>query len=337
MNLSPPSPQEIESHVQSALSAIAPSIEPGAAHIDNLQRLSGGATQEIWSFNVLGPKLRKRKILRRAPGGSSISTVGIGLDVEARLVSAAGAAGTPTPRVDHILTPADNLGSGFIMEFVEGETLGGRIVRSDRFESARQKLAFDCGAILARIHSLDSTQFPTLQHHTPAELVRQWRDIYRAGTVVRPVFELAFRWLAEHAPTSPAKPSLVHGDFRNGNLMIDENGVRAVLDWELAHLGDPMEDLGWMCVNSWRFGQIDKPVGGFGHYDELFAGYEQASGSKLDRSILRWWETLGSIRWGVICAGGLEGFRTTDPSVERALIARRASETEIDLLRLVQD
>jgi aminoglycoside phosphotransferase (APT) family kinase protein len=337
MTLSTASPQDIEAQVRSSLSSLAPAIAQGATGIDNLQRLSGGATQEIWQFDVCGPGLQERKILRRAPGGTIVSAGSIGLDIEARLVSAAGAAGTPTPQVDHILTPEDGLGSGFIMEFVEGETLGGRIVRSDRFAAARQTLAHQCGATLARIHTLDPDQFPTLPRHSPAELVGHWREAYRAGSVVRPVFELAFRWLAEHAPPPPLRPSLVHGDFRNGNLMIGEDGIRAVLDWELAHVGDPMEDLGWICVNSWRFGEIGKPVGGFGQYDDLFAGYEQASGTAADRSALRWWEMLGTIRWGVICAGGLAGFRSVDPSVERALIARRASETEIDLLRLLQD
>ena len=82
----------------------------------------------------------------------------------------------------------------------------------------------------------------------------------------------------------------MHGDFRHGNLIIGPDGVRAVLDWELAHLGDPMEDLGWICVNSWRFGEIDKPVGGFGTREELFAGYE-AAGRRVDPERV---EILGS-------------------------------------------
>ncbi len=128
----------------------------------------------------------------------------------------------------------------------------------------------------------------------------------------------------------------MHGDFRHGNLMIGPDGIRAVLDWELAHLGDPMEDLGWICVNSWRFGVIDKPVGGFGTYEELFSGYEAASGIAVDAARVKFWEVMGTLRWGVMCVGMMQRFRLgPDHSMERAMIGRRSSETEIDLLRLL--
>ena len=127
----------------------------------------------------------------------------------------------------------------------------------------------------------------------------------------------------------------MHGDFRHGNLIIGPDGVRAVLDWELAHLGDPMEDLGWICVNSWRFGEIDKPVGGFGSREELFAGYEEA-GRKVDPARVMFWEVMGTLRWGMMCCGMMQRFRIgPDHSMERAMIGRRSSETEIDLLRLL--
>ena len=127
----------------------------------------------------------------------------------------------------------------------------------------------------------------------------------------------------------------MHGDFRHGNLIIGPDGVRAVLDWELAHTGDPMEDLGWICVNSWRFGEIDKPVGGFGTREELFAGYE-AAGRRVDPDRVKFWEVMGTLRWGVMCCGMMQRFRTgPEHSMERAMIGRRSSETEIDLLRLL--
>ena len=150
------------------------------------------------------------------------------------------------------------------------------------------------------------------------------------------MFDLAFRWLEERAGTMSAEPTLVHGDFRNGNLMVGPDGVRAVLDWELAHRGDPMEDLGWISVNSWRFGEIDRPVGGFGSREELFAGYEAAGGARVDPERVRFWEVLGTLKWGIMCAGMATSFASgADRSIERGTIGRRASETEIDLLRLL--
>lgn len=306
---------------------------PGAT-VANIERLSGGATQEIWRFDVVNGSDMRPFILRRAAGTMSADTTA-GLAVEARLMQAAAARGVPVPSVAHVLLPGDGLGNGFIMDFVEGETLGGRIVRLPALAPARAMLARQCGTILAQIHAIDPDGFRSLARLAPVELLDQWLTQYRDTGQARPVFELAFRWLAERCPSPPERPCLVHGDFRNGNLMVGPEGVRAVLDWELAHVGDPIEDLGWLCVNAWRFGRIDKPVGGFGDESDLHAGYEAKQGPGVDRARLRWWEIAGTLRWGVMCAGMTGMFRTTDPSVERGMIARRTSETEIDLLRLL--
>lgn len=170
---------------------------------------------------------------------------------------------------------------------------------------------------------------------TAAREIAELERDYRGFDWPRPVFELALRWLRDHDPGSSREVTLVHGDFRHGNLIIGPDGVRAVLDWELAHTGDPMEDLGWVCVNSWRFGEIDKPVGGFGTREELFAGYESAGG-RVDPIRVKFWEVMGTLRWGVMCCGMMQRFRLTpEHSIERAMIGRRASETEVDLLRLL--
>jgi aminoglycoside phosphotransferase (APT) family kinase protein len=166
------------------------------------------------------------------------------------------------------------------------------------------------------------------------EIAQMGRE-YRGFNWPRPVFELALRWLDRNDPGPSREVTLVHGDFRHGNLIIGTDGVRAVLDWELAHLGDPMEDLGWICVNSWRFGEIDKPVGGFGSREDLFAGYAEG-GRTVDPDRVKFWEVMGTLRWGVMCCGMMQRFRMgPDHSMERAMIGRRASETEIDLLRLL--
>ena len=142
-------------------------------------------------------------------------------------------------------------------------------------------------------------------------------------------------WLKQHDPGPSREITRVHGDFRHGNLIIGNDGVRAVLDWEIAHLGDPMEDLGWICTNSWRFGEIDKPVGGFGSREDLFAGYEEA-GRKVYPDRVMFWEVMGSLRWGIMCGRMMQRFRNApDHPMEQAVIGRRPSETEIDLLRLL--
>ncbi len=308
----------------------------GGTGVTGVARLSAGASQEIWRFDIVGAHGEpKPAVLRRAPEGGRLSDQAVGLAIEAALIGAAANQGVPVPPVLHVLEPDDGVGAGFVMSFVEGETLGGRVARSEALRAVRPRLARQCGEILARIHRIDPGAFPSLRRLDPADQIAAAREAHRASGWPRPVFELAFRWLEANCPPPPTRPRVVHGDFRNGNLMVGPDGVRAVLDWEIAFVGDPMADLGWICAAPWRFGVIDRPVGGFGEREDLWAGYEAESGEPVDRAHAFWWEVFGSIRWGVMCGGMAEAFRTVDSSVERAVIARRASENEIDLLRLL--
>jgi aminoglycoside phosphotransferase (APT) family kinase protein len=309
---------------------------PGATGVVGAAKLSGGASQETWSFDIVHPNGNIGAILRRAPQGTGAApTRAAGLQAESRLMQLAYDAGLPSPRVLHVLEPQEELGTGFVMARVEGETIPRKILRDEQFAQARPKLARQLGHVLAGIHAIDMQQLPELRAMTPAKEIAELERDYRSFDWPRPVFELALRWLRERDPGPSDQVTLVHGDFRHGNLIIGPDGVRAVLDWELAHLGDPMEDLGWICVNSWRFGVIDKPVGGFGSREELFAGYQEA-GRRVDPARVTFWEVMGTLRWGVMCCGMMQRFRTgPDHSMERAMIGRRSSETEIDLLRLL--
>lgn len=309
---------------------------PGATGVTGAAKLSGGASQETWRFDILHPDGPIGAILRRSPKGyGAAPTRAAGLGAEAQLMQLAYEGGVPSPRVMHVLTPEDDLGTGFIMQRVEGETIARKILRDDEYAAARPILARQIGGILAGLHRLPKDKLPELRSRGATQEISEFERDYRSLDWPKPVFELALRWLRDHDPGPSAETTLVHGDFRNGNLIIGADGVRAVLDWELAHLGDPMEDLGWVCVNSWRFGEIDKPVGGFGSREELFAGYE-AAGRKVDVARVKFWEVMGTLRWGIMCGGMMQRFREgPDHSMERAMIGRRASETEIDLLRLL--
>lgn len=321
--------------MQEALGRCVAAWCPGATGVANAARLSGGASQETWSVDILHPDGVIGAILRRAPKGHGASPRAVGLDVESILMQRAYDAGVPSPRVLYVLQPQDELGTGFMMARVEGETIPRKILRDAQFADARPKLARQIGGILAGIHGLDLAQLPKLRAMTAAKEIGDLERDYRSFEWPRPVFELALRWLRERDPGPSREVTLVHGDFRHGNLIIGPDGVRAVLDWELAHSGDPMEDLGWVCVNSWRFGEIDKPVGGFGTREELFAGYE-AAGRRVDPDRVKFWEVMGTLRWGVMCCGMMRHFRIgPEHSIERAMIGRRSSETEIDLLRLL--
>ncbi|MGJ5180621.1 phosphotransferase family protein [Bradyrhizobium oligotrophicum] len=322
--------------IETELSRCVAAFMPGATGVRGAAKLSGGASQETWRFDIVHPDGDVGAILRRSPKGYGAAPGrAAGLDNEAPLMRLAYAAGVPSPEVLHVLQPADDLGTGFIMRRVDGETIARKILRDADYAEARPRLARQLGQIAAGIHGIARDALPKLREMNATREIAELAREYRSFDWPRPVFDLALRWLSQNDPGSSAEITLVHGDFRNGNLIIGSDGVRAVLDWELAHLGDPMEDLGWICVNSWRFGEIDKPVGGFGSRDELFAGYESA-GRKVDADRVKFWEVMGTLRWGVMCCGMMQRFRLgPDHSMERAMIGRRASETEIDLLRLL--
>ena len=321
-----------------SLEAVVCARVSGATGVTGLRRLSGGASQETWSFDATTAGEPIPLILRRRPRGpaqADAASTALELETEAQLLRLAGDAKVPVPIVRCVLEPGDDLGSGFVMERLAGETIPQRIFRDETLQGVLPGLARQCGEILAGIHGVPRDALPDLPHADARTQLEQYRGIYDRFDDPHPVFELAFRWIEDHL-TDAHGECLVHGDFRNGNLLIDPGGVRGVLDWELAHLGDPMEDLGWICVNSWRFGRIDSPVGGFGSREDLAAGYEANGGKPVDLERVRFWEVVGTLKWGIMCTMMLFGFRHgPDRSVERAAIGRRASETEIDLLELI--
>ena len=292
----------------------------GATEVTDLVRLSGGASRETWRFVADGRPL----ILQRQRSGD-LRDMGL----EAAVVRAAGVAGM---RVATLLASsnrdANTLGSSYmVLTAVEGETIARKILRDEEFAHARSVLTADLGQALALLHAVPPDAVPGL---VDQDQMLQYREVLDALDQPHPTFELAFRWLEQHRPASTTR-SIVHGDFRLGNVVVGPEGLRAVLDWELAHLGDPMEDLGWLCVKAWRFGSRE-PVAGVGGYDELFAAYEAAGGSRIDPDAVRWWEVLGTLKWGIMCIGqAITHVSGVARSHELAAIGRRVCENEHDL------
>ena len=319
-----------------ALQAMTARIVPGASGIANLRRLSAGATLQTWSFDAVADgTMLHPLILRRSPGGLR-STESLSLEVEAELIRALAGSGAPVATVVHTLVPQDGLGDGFLMTRIEGETIPRKILRDEEFAAIRPHLATQFGAILGAISKVDTARLPPLPFKPADVIMTRLSNRYETLGVARPVFEVAFRWLRQNAPAELAQYRLVHGDFRNGNMIFGSDGVRAVLDWEVAHIGDPAEDLAWICAPPWRFGELDRPVGGLGSRQQLFEAFEAATGERIDPARVHYWEVMGSLRWGVSCASMLDWFASgRDQTVERAMIARRVSENELDLMRIL--
>lgn len=314
-----------------------------AARVEELRQLPGGASREIWSFDAVIDGERLGLILRRDPGSSTMQTQ---RREEYHIQRAAHAAGVPVPRPYWLAEDDAELGApSYVMARVEGETLPRRLLRDDAYAGARAALTVQLGATLARIHAVDvaTPALAFLAAPPPGESpglaeLERYEQIFRGiAPEPHPVFELAFRWLRARLPDA-AHRTLVHGDYRVGNIMFGAEGLRAVLDWELAHVGDPAEDLGWLCVRAWRFGNDHLPVGGIGTRDALLAAYRAAGGAPVDLERVRFWEVFGNLKWATICIAQakthLDGLVK---SVELASLGRRTAETELELLELVRD
>lgn len=307
------------------------------AKVSDLQRLTGGANRTTMSFDADVGGQRRRLIIQL--GMETDDPVAgilpeISNEQQARLMIAAERVGAPAPRVVAILQPADGFGEGYITERVAGETLGSRIVRDERFAPARHVMARQCGEILAAIHRIDLAAVPFLKRQDAAEHVAAHCRLVDYYGFRLPALDLALRWAAENVPRNQ-RHTVLHGDFRSGNLIVGEEGIRCVLDWELAQSGDPMQDLGWLCIRTWRFGGPG-PVGGFGSREDLFAAYERASGHPVDPAHVRFWEAFGNVKWAVDCLRlGMRGIDKVD--IERSAIGRRIEEPLWDFLNLIEN
>ena len=307
-----------------------------AKRVENLKRLSGGASKETWAFDiVLSDGSQRELVLRREPPGRRFMSQGLdSLTMEAAIVKLAGKAGVPVPAVPFELPASSPGGDGYAMDRIEGETIGVRVLKLFKSASASKEIARQCGSILARIHSASGYEHLDLNSCGSGEALVMLEERHRETGQDRPVFEFALRWLKDNLPEEQ-KRVLLHGDFRNGNLIVGPEGIRAVLDWELAHVGPPAYDLAWLCVPSWRFQKPELPVGGFGTREELMAGYIAADGTPIDPAELFAWEVFQILNWGVMCAGVAKEFMEGSRTIEGGAIARRASETEFDLMRML--
>jgi len=310
------------------------------ARIGRLVRLTGGATKATWSIDAdLGTERRafvaQFSVPRRVDPGNPMSDLPrvLGADDAACMIAAA-KAGVPAPPIRAVFDTADGLDAGYLMDRIEGETIARRILREDAYAPARAGFAAQCGTILARLHTIAPAALPFLIESGPAEQVDLYRRIYRSFDHPVPALELGFRWAEDNLPRAH-RTVVAHGDFRFGNLIIGPEGVRAVLDWEVCHLGDPVEDLGWLCVRTWRFGGPE-PVGGMGRREDLLEAYARAGGGTVGPAHLRFWEAFGCLKWAVMCMmKGQAYLQGGERSVEALAIGRRMEEPLSDFYRLL--
>lgn len=311
--------------------------EQGALSVTGIKPLAGGACQD--NFVITTPQAR---MVLRSDARSSLPG-SLSRREEFAIIEAAVAAGVPTPPVRWLREGLVRPGAwGYFMDWADGVAIGAKVVRSPALVDARARLPEQLAAAAAAIHRITPITHPKLSIPTispDGDVIGEMLAFQRASMAEipepHPALSLSMRWLEENRPAS-TEVVLVHGDFRVGNFLVTPEGLSAVLDWEFAHWGNPMEDLAWLCVRDWRFGRIDQPVGGLCRRDRFYRAYAQASGRAVDPATVHFWEVLGNLRWavGAIVQGLRYGEGESD--LELLAIARRSAEMEYEALRLIE-
>ena len=333
--------------LQTALQEKLRELTSSEVRVENLKMLAGGASQEMWRLDLHieagEPRGDYELVLRRQLGGK-IYRDGLELQREFRVMQIAYASDVLLPYPQAYLP--DLLGRpAALVHFKHGETIGRKIVREPALETARKKLPAQMGEMLARIHRMDLDKHamrlflpqPPLEQ-SPAQwmLAQLEKNLDEIGEP-HPALELGIRWLRRHEPRAPEKLVYIHGDYRIGNVMVNENGLVCVLDWEFGHIGDPYEDVAWVLVRDWRFGNDALRFGGIAPPDEFFAAYEKAMGIALNHDAVRYWEILGNLRWAVgMLNQAQRHLRGEEPNLEFASLGRRCAEVELEVLELIQ-
>ena len=290
--------------------------------VDRAVLLPGGASKEAWAVDVDGQEL----LLRRA-AGSVIHQGTLSLEHEFEVLRAAHEAGVRVPRP---IAYYPDLGGreAFAMERRHGETIGRRIVRDPP-----PGLPLQMAEELARIHAIPPARLPFLQTTDPVVRMRAELDTVEEP---HPAIELGLTWVAERLKPD-SEPVVTHGDWRIGNLMVDGDGLVAVLDWEFAHLADPAEDVAWPLVRAWRFGADDRRLGGIGDVEPYLERYNELTGRDVTLDDLYVWEVFGNVKWAVGClTQARRHLSGVDRSVELAVLGRFAAEMEYELLDLIE-
>lgn len=313
------------------------------AHVVRLDRLAGGASHEAWALDVTfdGEKAVLALVMRRSMGGA-LTTLALSREQEFAVLGAAHGNGVPAPK-PYWLAGAIDGRPAFFMERVDGETVGRKIVADPAFALLHGKLTEDFARILAGIHRVDYRKYKldAFLHHpaegksaAQSEIARLYRELDDLDEP-HPAIELGLRWLVLHEPPA-STPAFVHGDYRMGNVVVDNEGIRCVLDWEFAHVGDPVEDIGWLCVRAWRFGGSGR-LGGIGDVATFLRAYRAAGGGDIDERAVFYWEVMGNVKWAL---GALHQARRhlkgEERSIELASLGRIAAEMEYELLHLIE-
>ncbi|SNR70136.1 phosphotransferase family protein [Paracoccus sediminis] len=316
---------------------LSDALKVGQATVERAEKLSGGAIQESWSLEVRADGSPRALVLRR--DAQDTITASLSRLEEFEVLKAAWAAGVAVPRPVAFCRDETVAGKPFALaERMPGVGYGPRIVRDLKLGGDRSALGREIGRQLARIHAiapdagLARVLGPKPADPALAEVALQRQRLDAMGER-RPGLEWALRWAERNAPP-PSEVVLTHQDYRTGNILVDDKGLTAILDWEFASWSDPMSDLGWFCAECWRFSRPDLEAGGLCDRDAFYDGYTTESGRAIDPRRVRWWEVMAHLRWAVIALQQGRRRAAGSESLNLILTGRIAEPLELAVLRM---
>jgi aminoglycoside phosphotransferase (APT) family kinase protein len=328
--------QAVIDDIVSKLSVAARRRFGEAVLVENIAVATLGASNRTLLFDLVEGTSRRRLVLRQETVKSEFSPF-ISTRDQYRILKVVYGHGLLIPEPVFELEAIDDLDNGFVVACVEGETLPKTLLTDPNLETARKRFAAQSGEFLARLHAIDPAEVAFLET-TPDSIdpLQAQIDRYEGYGHCYPGLEVGIRWLENNRPAD-AHRKFIHGEYRNGNVILGPEGIKAVLDWECAHIGCAMEEFGWLCMRSWRYGQLDKPVAGFGPRSELYSAYEANGGETVDEEAVRWWEIFATFRWAVInmmqIDGHMSGVRRSLPF---ACCGRNIAMVEYDMLMAIK-
>lgn len=336
-------PAELQTALQEQLRALTSS----EVRIANLKMLAGGASQEMWRLDLHVDEHETRGdyqlVLRRQLGGK-IYRDALDLGREFRVMQIAYASNVLLPYPQAFLPDLLDRPAALVHR-KEGETIGRRIVRDPSLAHARERLPAQLGEMLARIHRIDIDTYnmrlflpqPSVEYSPARWAITQLENNLDEIGEPHPALELGLRWLRRNEPPAPKNLSFLHGDYRIGNLVVNQEGLVSVLDWEFAHIGDPYQDLTWSLIRDWRFGNDHLHFGGIAQPDEFFRAYERAANTTIDPARVHYWEVMGNVRWAVGMLNQAQRHLSgQEPNLEFASLGRRCAELELEVLNLIR-
>lgn len=298
--------------------------------------LSGGAIQQNWGMDVAiqgGVHAGAHAWVLRTDAPATVAS-SLPREREYAILRFAHAHGLGAPQPLFLCEDASVIGRPFfVMQKLPGIAAGHKVVR---MALDRKALARDLAQAAARLHAVRApvAGLPFLQRYTTREVIAACRDHLDQLHEPHPVLEYGLRWCELRLPVTE-ETTFVHRDFRTGNYLVNEGRLAGLLDWEFAALGNPLEDIGWICAKCWCFRHEHHIVGGVADLEDFIPEYEAASGRKVEPDALRYWQVMAHIRWAVIALQQAQRHLSgTEPSLELALTGKIVAELEWEVLKL---